>query len=94
MIWGAIGWDYKSELVFLERIYSKKGICSRDYLEQVLKSVVFPLFDGLGPDYIFIEDGSKVHVGYTRLPQLQHGIRGFNWPPSSPDLNPIEKVWQ
>lgn len=21
------------------------------------------------------------------------GIRGFNWSPSSPDLNPIEKVW-
>jgi hypothetical protein len=94
MIWGAIGWDYKSELVFLERIYGKKGICSRDYLEQVLKPVVFPLFDGLGPDYIFMEDGSKVHVGYARLPRLQHGIRGFNWPPSSPDLNPIEKVWR
>ncbi|KUJ17235.1 uncharacterized protein LY89DRAFT_585777, partial [Mollisia scopiformis] len=23
-----------------------------------------------------------------------HGIRGFNWPPSSPDLNLIEKVWR
>jgi hypothetical protein len=68
MIWGAIGWDYKSELVFLERIYGKKGICSRDYLEQVLKPVVFPLFDGLGPKYIFMEDRSKVHVGYARLP--------------------------
>ena len=41
-----------------------------------------------------MEDGSKVHVGYARLPRLQHGIRGFNWPPSSPDLNPIEKVWR
>ena len=29
-----------------------------------------------------------------QLPRLNHGIRGFDWPPSSPDLNPIEKVWR
>jgi len=28
----------------------------------------------------------------ARLPRLSHGIHGFNWPHSSPDLNPIEKV--
>ena len=41
-----------------------------------------------------MEDGSKVHLGYARLPRLEHGVRGFNWPPSSPDLNVIEKVWR
>jgi hypothetical protein len=33
-----------------------------------------------------------VHKGKARLPRLNHGVRGFDWPPSSPDLNPIEKV--
>jgi len=41
-----------------------------------------------------MEDGTKVHKGSTHLPQLSHNIHGFNWPPSSPDLNPIEKVWR
>lgn len=41
-----------------------------------------------------MEDGAKVHEGYARLPRIQHGVRGFDWPPSSPDLNPIEKVWR
>jgi DDE superfamily endonuclease len=72
----------------------RKGICSKAYLEQVLEPIVFPLFDRLGPEYIFMEDGSKVHKGKARLPRLEHGIRGFDWPPSSPDLNPIERVWQ
>ena len=27
------------------------------------------------------------------MPKLEKGIRGFDWPPSSPDLNLIEKVW-
>jgi hypothetical protein len=94
MIWGAIGWDYKSPLVFLEKLPGRKGVCSKAYLEQVLEPVVFPLMDSLGPEYIFMEDGSKVHKGKARLPRLEHGIRGFNWPPSSLDLNPIERVWR
>ena len=32
MIWGALGWDYKSELVFLEKLPNNKGICSKAYL--------------------------------------------------------------
>ena len=64
------------------------------YLEQVLEPIVFPLFDILGPEYIFMEDGSKVCKGKARLPWLEHGIHGFDWPPSLPDLNPIERVWR
>ena len=94
MIWGAISWDYKSPLVFLEKLPEHKGICSKAYLQQVLEPIVFPLFDNLGPEYIYMEDGSKVHLGKARLPRLQHGIHGFKWPPSLPDLNPIEKVWR
>jgi DDE superfamily endonuclease len=98
MIWGAIGWDYKSPLVFLEKEESRKGICSTAYLKQVLESVIFPYYDALSDDskeqFIFTEDGAKIHKGKARLPQLNKGIRGFNWPPFSPDLNPIEKVWR
>ena len=94
MIQGAIRQDYKSELVFLEKLPNRKGICSKAYLQQVLQSIVFLLFDKLGPEYIFMEDGSKVHARSARLPRLQYSVRGFNWPPSSPDLNPIEKVWR
>lgn len=94
MIWGAIGWDWKSPLVFLEKEEDSRGVNSRTYLQQVLEPIIFPLFDRLGPEYIYMEDGCKVHLGYARLPKLEHGIRGFNWPPSSPDLNPIEKVWR
>jgi len=37
MVWGAIGWGWKSKLVFLERRHGKRGINSRDYAEQVLE---------------------------------------------------------
>src|SRR5271167_4732228 len=78
----------------MEKLLGRKGICSKAYLQQVLQPVVFSLFDQLGLEYIFMEDDAKVHAGSARLPQLQHGVRGFNWPPSSLDLNSIEKVWR
>ena len=32
MIWGGLGWDYKSKLVFMEKLPNRKGICSKAYL--------------------------------------------------------------
>ena len=56
---------YKSKLVFIEKLPDCKGIYSKAYLQEVLEPVVFPLFDNLGPEYIFMEDGVKVHLGYA-----------------------------
>jgi hypothetical protein len=61
MIWGAISWDYKSELVFIEKLPERRGICSKVYLQEILEPVVFLLFDILGPEYIFMEDSAKVY---------------------------------
>jgi hypothetical protein len=70
MIWGAIGWDYKLELVFIEKLLERRGICSKVYLQEVLEPIVFLLFDILGPEYIFIEDGAKIYYGSVCLPRL------------------------
>jgi transposase len=64
----------------------------------VLEVVVFLFYNSLSSEqkeeFIFMEDRAKVHKGKARLPCLNRGIRGFDWPPSSPDLNPIEKIWR
>ena len=86
MIWGAIGWEWKSPLVFLEKEEGCKGVNSRACRDEVLYPTIFPLFDELGTEYIFQENGAKVHKGYARLAKLEHCIRGFDWLPSSPDL--------
>jgi hypothetical protein len=82
--------------VFFVKEEGKKGVCSTVYLEQVLKSIVFLYYNSLTKkqqkEFIFIEDRSKVYKGKACLPKLEKGIRGFDWLPSLPDLNPIEKV--
>ena len=42
-----------------------------------------------------MEDGAPVHKGAAKAVRERLSIKGFSnsWPPSSPDLNPIEKVW-
>jgi hypothetical protein len=98
MVWGAIGWDWKSPLIFLEKEEGKKGICSKAYLKQVLDGVIFPhwaqMTEKERSKFIFIEDGSKIYKGFAQLAKINSDIRTFEWPPSSPDLNPIEKVWR
>jgi hypothetical protein len=52
----------------------RRGICSTAYLNQVLEAVIFPFYDSLTDEqkaeFIFMEDGSKVHKGKARLPLI------------------------
>ena len=41
MVWGAIGWDWKSPLILLIKEKGMRGIYSKAYLNQVLEPVVF-----------------------------------------------------
>lgn len=45
-IWGAIGFNWKSSLVFLEGHGKRGGITMEDYKTQVLKAVMRPVFNG------------------------------------------------
>jgi hypothetical protein len=46
MVWGAISYNWKSPLIFLDGT-GKRGVQAPDYLEQVLRPVVAPAFQGL-----------------------------------------------
>jgi hypothetical protein len=98
MVWGAIGWDWKSPLILLTKKEGIRGICSKAYLEQVLEPVVFLWFDTFSKqqkkEFYFMEDGSEVHKGFAKLSCQLKDLRGFKWLPSSPDLNLIEKIWR
>ena len=44
---------------------------------------------------VFQEHGAKLHMGHAKVIQVQRALpRYLFWPPSSKDLNPIEKVWR
>ena len=73
MVWGMIGYNWKSKLIFLEGT-GKRGITGKDYLEQVLKPYIAPMFKkrckndfpGFKQGGLYLEDNAPVH-GTTKL---------------------------
>jgi hypothetical protein len=99
MIWGAIRGGKKSEVV----VWDKKcwgSIGAKTYCDNILYPALFPFWleqsHQVGGPVLFMEDGATGHrAAYTTqqrdsLLLTQHKIP---WPASSPDLNPIETMW-
>ncbi len=65
---------------------------------QVLKSKLLPFvkeLDAAGRDPLVIEDGAASHKSkWNKKLYDQWGLHKLmDWPPRSPDLNPIEQAW-
>lgn len=45
-------------------------------------------------DLLFMQDGAPAHRNQATIEELQsRGIYPIEWPPYSPDLNPIKQLW-
>lgn len=93
MVWGAICKRGKLPLVFIE-----KGVKVNQqvYLEAVLKAHLLPeALKLFGNDYFcFQQDGAPSHTAKTVQDWCEENLTDFiskdEWPPSSPDLNPLD----
>ncbi|CAH1967750.1 unnamed protein product [Acanthoscelides obtectus] len=84
MVWGVIAYGSRSPLIFI-----RGNMNAQRYIHEVLE----PYLDTLA-DRTFQQDNARPHVARVTIDFFQHNdVTLLPWPPRSPDLSPIEHVW-
>lgn len=88
MVWGTIHFEKKSSLVRVRGSITATGYCGN-----ILRPVVIPFLESL-PNPVFQQDNARPHTARQTACLLnENDVRMLPWPGRSPDISPIEHVW-
>lgn len=99
MVWGCVGYNWKSPLVIFPSKTSVDGelkqfrLDAASYVKRCLSTVSKDL---VKDKRLFQQDGARSHAAKSTKEYLaKKGVELLDpWPPYSPELNAIERVWK
>ncbi|GFU20058.1 transposable element Tcb2 transposase [Trichonephila clavipes] len=86
MVWGAIAYDRRSTLILMRGF-----LTGQRYVDDILRPHVGPFLNGI-PGAIFQQDNARQHTANVAQ-DFQRHFQTPPWPARSPDLSPVEHVW-
>jgi hypothetical protein len=96
--WAAIGYNFKSDLIWYDAGNSNGAITQKVYRDQILEPVVKPWLER-GDKFIVEEDRASGHGHANNCNPAwkwkeKHGLTWYINTAGSPDLTPIENAWK
>ncbi len=92
MFWAAFAWDRRTDLGVMngDPVSKRGGVTAKAYTA-VLQEYLPTILDA---DSIFMHDNARPHTAKLMQKWLKdNAVEVMEWPPYSPDLNPIENLW-